>query len=233
MHFLSDTKAYVTDLYARAITIVNPESCQITGRIDVNNGYGRQHPTEQMVQYKNFVFTNCWSYDNKILVIDSDTDSVVDSIEVGIQPTSLVIDKYNKIWTITDGGYKGSPYGHEEPCLYRIDAETRQIEKRIVFDLNDAPSEVCLNGTRDTLYFINEAVWRMDVRADAVPGEPFLKYNNTIYYGLTVDPKTSEVYVADAIDYVQNGVVYRFSPQAVPLDTLRVGITPGAFCFAE
>ena len=186
-----------------------------------------------MVQYKNFVFTNCWSYDNKILVIDSDTDSVVDSIEVGIQPTSLVIDKYNKIWTITDGGYKGSPYGHEEPCLYRIDAETRQIEKRIVFDLNDAPSEVCLNGTRDTLYFINEAVWRMDVRADAVPGEPFLKYNNTIYYGLTVDPKTSEVYVADAIDYVQNGVVYRFSPQAVPLDTLRVGITPGAFCFAE
>lgn len=85
-----------------------------------------------------------------------------------------------------------------------------------MFDLNDAPSEVCLNGTRDTLYFINEAVWRMDVRADAVPGEPFLKYNNTIYYGLTVDPKTSEVYVADAIDYVQNGVVYRFSPQAVP-----------------
>lgn len=233
MHFLSDTKAYVTDLYARAITIVNPESCQITGRIDVNNGYGRQHPTEQMVQYKNFVFTNCWSYDNKILVIDSDTDSVVDSIEVGIQPTSLVIDKYDKIWTITDGGYKGSPYGHEEPCLYRIDAETRQIEKRIVFDLNDAPSEVCLNGTRDTLYFINEAVWRMDVRADAVPREPFLKYNNTIYYGLTVDPKTSEVYVADAIDYVQNGVVYRFSPQAVPLDTLRVDITPGAFCFAE
>lgn len=85
---------------------------------------------------------------------------------------------------------------------------------------------MCLNGTRDTLYFINEAVWRMDVRADAVPREPFLKYNNTIYYGLTVDPKTSEVYVADAIDYVQNGVVYRFSPQAVPLDTLRVGITP-------
>ncbi len=233
MHFLSDTKAYVTDLYARAITIVNPESYQITGYIDVNNGYGRQHPTEQMVQYKNFVFTNCWSYDNKILVIDSDTDSVVDSIEVGVQPTSLVIDKYDKIWTITDGGYRGNPYGYEEPCLYRIDAETRQIENRIVFDLSDAPSEMCLNGTRDTLYFINSDVWRMDVRSDLLPSEPFFKYGSTIYYGLAVDPKTSEVYVTDALDYVQNGVVYRLSPQAVPIDTLRVGIIPGAFCFAE
>ena len=42
---------------------------------------------------------------------------------------------------------------------------------------------------------------------------------------------TSEVYVADAIDYVQHGVVYRFTPQGRALDTLRVGIVPGSFCF--
>ena len=49
--------------------------------------------------------------------------------------------------------------------------------------------------------------------------------------GLGIDPATSEVYVADAIDYVQHGVVYRFTPQGRAIDTLRVGIVPGSFCF--
>ena len=37
--------------------------------------------------------------------------------------------------------------------------------------------------------------------------------------------------MADAIDYVQHGVVYRFTARGRALDTLRVGITPGSFCF--
>lgn len=232
MHILSSTKAYVTDLYARAITIVDPTSCQITGRIDVSNGKDRQHPTEQMVQYKNLIFTNCWSYDNKLLVIDTDQDKVVDSITVGIQPNSIGLDCNNKLWVLTDGGYEG-PYGHEQPTLCRIDAETRRIELQFTFPVEDSPTEICFNGARDTLYFLNKDVWRMEVTSEQLPETPFLKYTGTLYYGLAIDPKTSEVYVADAIDYVQYGVVYRLSPQAVPLDTLRVGIIPGSFCFVE
>ena len=59
-------------------------------------------------------------------------------------------------------------------------------------------------------------------------------YNNrqgTYVYGLSDDPHTSEVYIADAIDYVQSGVVYRLTGEGLPVDTFRVGITPGAFCF--
>lgn len=156
---------------------------------------------------------------------------VCDQITVGIQPTSLVMDKYNKIWTVTDGGYEGSPYGHEAPSLYCIDAATRKIEKQFKFKFGDWPSEVQLNGTRDTIYFINKAVWRLPVTADKFPVKPFLPYNNTLYYGLTINPVNSEVYIADAIDYVQNGVVLRYSPDGELLDEFYVGIIPGAFCW--
>lgn len=238
MHFVSDEKAYVTDLYAKAIAIVNPKTFTITGSIDVANNDTKfyQHPTEQMVQYENFVFTNCWSYDNKILVIDTNTDQVVDSITTLLQPTSIVLDKFNKIWTVTDGGYPGSPYGYESAGLIRIDAATREVEQVFRFSLGDWPSELCLNGTRDTLYFINRHVYKLPATATEFPGKPFIysKYEgqyNGGYYGLTVDDLTSEVYVADAIDYVQPGVIYRYSPQGAALDSFKGGIIPGAFCF--
>jgi DNA-binding beta-propeller fold protein YncE len=187
--------------------------------------------TEQMVQWGKYIYVNCWSYQNRILKIDTETDKVVDELQVGIQPTSLVMDCYGKMWTITDGGYDGSPYGYEAPSLYRIDAETFTIEKQFRFAKGDAPSEVQLNGRGDKLYWINNDVWAMDVTAERIPVKPFIPYSDTLYYGLTIDPRSGEVYVADAIDYVQAGKIYRYSEQGERLDEFYVGIIPGAFCW--
>lgn len=231
IHFLSDEKAYVTQLWDNRIFIVNPKRYEITGYIECPAMAMESGSTEQMVQWGKYVFVNCWSYQNRILKIDTTTDKVVAELEVGIQPTSLVVDCYGKLWTITDGGYEDSPYGYEAPSLYRIDAETFTIEKQFRFAKGDAPSEVQLNGRGDKLYWINNDVWAMDVTADRIPVKPFIPYSDTLYYGLTIDPRSGEVYVADAIDYVQAGKIYRYSEQGERLDEFYVGITPGAFCW--
>lgn len=231
IHFLSNEKAYVTQIWDNRIFIVNPSTFEITGYIPVPRMTMEQGSTEQMVQYGKYVFVNCWSYQNRILKIDTETDSVVDELVVGIQPTSLVLDKYNKIWSVTDGGYEGSPYGYEPPSLYRIDAETFAIEKEFRFNFGDAPSEVQLNGTKDKIYWINDDIWEMDVTADVLPSNPFLDSRGTIYYGLTIDPASGDVYVADAIDYQQQGMILRYSSEGVELDKFYVGIIPGAFCW--
>ena len=231
IHFLSDEKAYVTQIWDNRIFIVNPKTYQITGYIDCPNMTAESGSTEQMVQWGKYVYVNCWSYQNRILKIDTTTDTVVDELQVGIQPTSLVLDKNGKMWTITDGGYEGSPYGYEAPSLYRIDAETFTIEKRFKFTLGDNPSEVQLNGAGDKLYWLNDDVWEMSVDADRLPVKPFLEYRETLYYGLTIDPTSGDVYVADAIDYQQQGKVYRYSQDRELLDEFYVGIIPGAFCW--
>ena len=231
IHFLSDEKAYVTQLWDNRIFIVNPKRYEVTGYIECPAMTMESGSTEQMVQWGKYVFVNCWSYQNRILKIDTTTDKVVAELEVGIQPTSLVLDCYGKLWSITDGGYEDSPYGYEAPSLYCIDAETFTIEKQFRFAKGDAPSEVQLNGRGDKLYWINNDVWAMDVTADRIPVKPFIPYSDTLYYGLTIDPRSGEVYVADAIDYVQAGKIYRYSERGERLDEFYAGITPGAFCW--
>lgn len=235
IHFLSDEKAYVTQIWDNRIFIVNPKRYEITGYIECPNMSRESGSTEQMVQYGQYVYVNCWSYQNRILKIDTLTDKVVAELTVGIQPTSLVMDCNDKLWTVTDGGYEGSPYGYEAPSLYRIDAETFTIEQQFKFKLGDYPSEVQLDGAGRTLYWINEDIWRMDVTAERVPVKPFIESSSetseTIYYGLDIDPVRGDVYVADAIDYQQQGIIYRYSSQGELLDSFYAGIIPGAFCW--
>ncbi len=231
IHFVSDEKAYVTQIWDNRIFIVNPKRYEITGYIECPNMAMESGSTEQMVQYGKYVFVNCWSYQNRILKIDTETDQVVDELIVGIQPTSLVMDKNYKLWTITDGGYEESPYGYETPSLYRIDAARFEIEKQFRFKPGDSPLEVQINGEGDKLFWINKDIWSMDVEADRVPVRPFLKYRDTKYYGLTVNPRNGDVYVADAIDYQQQGVIYRYTADGEPVDEFYVGVTPGAFCW--
>lgn len=69
IHFLSDEKAYVTQIWDPRIYIVNPRTYEITGYIQTDMDF-ETGSTEQMVQYDKYVFTNCWSYQNRILVID-------------------------------------------------------------------------------------------------------------------------------------------------------------------
>lgn len=236
IHFINDEKAYVTDLYARKIYIVNPVSLEITGHIDVNNHTSEfyQHPTEQMVQWQQYVFVNAWSFDDKILVIDSETDMLVDSITVTAQPQSMVMDENQKLWVLCDGGFAGNPFRYEEPALLRIDPSTREIERKIAFNITHSPRSLATNAQKNILYFVNKHVYKLPVNSPLSP-QVFVesKYADGIggFRGVAIDPVSSEVYITDAKDHVQPGSVYRFLPDATPVDTFPAGIIPSAIVF--
>jgi len=237
IHFIRETKAYVSDLYARSITVVNPLTMEVTGAISVNNSNDEsyQHATEQMLQYDKYVYINCWSYDNQVLVIDSELDQVVDSVEVIKQPNSMVLDRNHALWVLCDGGDEGSPYGHEKAGLMKIAAGSTEAELILSFAGDALPRDLRINGTGDTLYYINGNVYRYAISgytdSELLVESPYGTNMFSGFYGLEVDPISSEIYVADAIDFVQRGMVYRFSPEGIPVDTFRTGIAPGAFCF--
>ena len=227
IHFVNPDKAYITDLYAGQITIVNPKSYQIIGVI-ITTGHAS---TEQMVQWNDFLFVSCWSFDNTILVIDTRTDSIVDEIKTGKQPGGLVLDKYNKIWTLCDGGWSKNGTTSRIPMLQRIDPATRTIEKSFSLTADAKPSRLTINGRMDTLVFLNNGIWKLGVNQSILDDHPFLSTQNHLYYSLAIDPNTSELYLSDAIDYLQRGLIYRYSPLGAKIDSFKTGIIPGSFCF--
>ncbi len=255
MHFINDSTAYVSDLYGRNINIVNPPeplyvdhadsafsdstlntSDVNTGLISVNNqGPFFQHSTEKMVQWGHLVFVACWMRDNQILVIDSNTDQVLDSITVAAQPNSLQIDKYNKLWVLCDGGYEGNPFAYENPKLISINLHDYTTAGTYEFGLEENPQELCINNTRDMLYYLNSDLYKMSVNSLTpskfiTSGSKYSGYGRG-FYGLAIDPSNNDIYISDALDNAQPGYVYRFTSNAIPVDTFKVGVNPVGFCF--
>ena len=157
---------------------------------------------------------------------------MVDSqVEVGLQPNSLVLDANGKLWAITDGGYEGSPAGSETPALFRIDAASMMVEQQLDFSPGDTPRALTLSADGETLYWLNDDVWSMPVSSRVLPSEPLIPSRGTIYYALSVAPESGEIYLADAIDYQQPGMIYRYSPSGELIYRFYAGITPTFFCW--
>jgi YVTN family beta-propeller protein len=235
MLIIDDNKAYVSDLYARKIFIVDPVTCAVTGTIDTDKGSGLfyQHSAETMLLHGLRVFAACWSFDNTVLVIDNRTDRVTDSIKVCKQPNSMVIDREGRLWVLSDGGFHGSAYGQDTAALSCIDTESLRVLKKLSFPSLDAsPVNLVANARADTLYYINTGIYRMPISSSALPAEPLIGGAGKQFYSLGVDPLSSEVYVGDAIDYQQPGLVYRYRDTEL-VDSFRTGIIPGEFYFTR
>ena len=239
IYFLSDEKAYVSDLYAQAIHIVNPKTLEKTGSIDISNPDSDfyQHPSECFTQLDSLVFTNAWSFDNLILVINSNTDELIDSIRVGKQPNSMSLDNLNRLWVLSDGGFVGNPYGNEAASLSCINTTDFKLIKTIELEQDFNPGSLCINASGDTLFFINHDVYFFAVhqseQAEVLIESPYEAGQIGGFYSLSIDKKRKEIYVADAKDNVQAGTVYRYTGNGTLIDEFEAGITPGSFCFKE
>ncbi len=232
--FLNDESAMISDLYARGISIINPKTLSVVGKIKTGGSTMPfyQHSTENLVKIGNKVFTNCWSFDNKVLVISTESLAVIDSIEVGIQPLAMVKDKNNNLWVINDGGYAGNPVGHEIPSLMRINSQSHQVEFRLNFpSLNDIVGQIATTPAGDSLYFISNNIYKMSIDDTVLPQEPLIQKNGRNFRALGIDPITGDVYVSDAVDFMSEGAVYRYASNGAVIDTFDVGIIPGNFCF--
>ena len=222
IEFISPTKAYVTQIWDPRIYVVNPQDCTIEGYIETGMDY-ETGSTEQMVQAGGYVYVNCWSMQHTILKIDSSTDSIVARLEVGSQPQSMVLDREGRLWVLCDDALGSAP------SLSRINLDTFAVERSFSLDASSVCRSLAVDGSGETLYWIDGGIWRMDVDACSLPAAPFIENDGKRFYALAVDPETGDIYVSDARDYVENGRVLRYGTSAELKGSFQVGINPGSF----
>ena len=184
--------------------------------------------SEAIVSLSSTAYAASWVGGNKIMVINTINDSVKDSIEVGVEPESMVIDKNETLWVLCNGGWKRENFAQ----LIAINTKTNTIEKRFIFpSVTDSPTCLQINGTGETLYFLQNGVRRMEIDASDLPSEVFISEQNNVFYRMGVNPSNGEVFVTDAGDYVDRGKVLRYSREGVFISEMIADIIPGNLCF--
>ncbi|MEA3447351.1 MAG: glutaminyl-peptide cyclotransferase [Bacteroidota bacterium] len=224
---VSDDEIWVSDLYAGVIHVIDTKSYETTGEISLNTGDQIIHNAEQMLRYNNTVITNCWSSDNTILFIDINEKKVTDSIKVRYQPKKIRLDKDGKLWILSDGEYDSDG---EKPALQRINPEDKTVETSIVFKSGDMPTNIRLNSEGDSLYIINNDIYKMGIE-DQHTGAPIIEGINHNFYNLTDIPSDGFLYVTDAKNYLDPGMLYIFNQNYSAIDSLEIGIIPSAMVY--
>jgi YVTN family beta-propeller protein len=216
--------AYVTSLYSDSVAIVDISINAITGYINIRRS------SESVELSGNKAFIANWSGGNEIIIVNTQTNKVSDSIIVAKEPESMAIDKNGKLWVLCTGGYQNKDF----PELIRINTYTNEIEKRFVFpDKFAFPSNLQINGQKDLLFWLDSGVKKMSIGAIELPVMVFIPQKRNYFYKMGVDPVSGEVFVTDARDFQHNGLVFRYNSLGSVIDSVVSDIIPGSLCFKQ
>jgi YVTN family beta-propeller protein len=220
--FVNSSKAYVTSMYSDSLIIIDLNDNSISGYINLRRS------SESIVIAGDKAFVANWVGGNEVMVIDNTSNEVVDSITVGIEPESMVLDKNNMLWVLCNGGWMRENFAE----LDGINTSTNTIEKNLVFSTKQAsPSCLRVDGTGGMLYYLEGGVRKLSITSSELPSEPIIPESGRYFYKLGIDPVSNGIFVTDAVDYQQDGYLIYYNPDHILVSSQLADIIPGSMCF--
>jgi hypothetical protein len=238
---INETKAYITawdatdasdfnNFYKNAgyVAVIDLGNNQLIKKITVQNG------AETIQVVGNEAFVGSTGSGKTILnIIDTQTDAIKQSIEVGKDPHIIGTDNQNKLWI----------YATDE--LLRLNPSTKIVETRKKIISNNSsktPSSFAMSADRKSIYFTYSfydsadnytqkgETYRFAIDDSNVnTSKPFI--NRLFGGGLSVDAQTGNLYAGLIPSYKQAGYVFRYQADGVLIDSLKAEIAPSRFFF--
>ena len=211
IHIVNNEKAYVSDLFANKIAIVDLVSLEITNYIDCPGWTEEIHQLNDEVYMLN-------KTDNTLHVVDTNIDAITSELVFDFELSAFKIDNQSRMWLAGSKNDVGLVQ-----CIKLIDQE---IQYSYIFE-GESPTELYVSETGTDVYFLSNGVWHINEFADEIITVPIIPANDRLFYGLSVHQ--DKIYIADAINFVQKGTIWVYDLQATLLDEFKVGIIPSEF----
>ncbi len=225
VHAASTNKLYISqwgaDGLSGSIQVYNLTNGLFLDSIPTGRGPG------PMVQVGNTVYVaNSGGIlsDSTLAVINTSSDSVIDHIDVGTNPTHLVVDKNNAVWSLSKGIIFQNPPN--------VDGKLSKIvNNQVVFQQNATAgaANLAIDGDKDFLYYVMDGwTYSHDINATTFNTTPFLqKY----YWGIGVDPETDHLWGTDPKNFFVPGDIFIHDKSGEEVDVFSGDIVPEKFLF--
>lgn len=223
---VSDSKAYVTNLYANNVAVIDLKTLSLT-----NTTIAVGANPEEILIYDNkaYVANSGFGSGNTVSVIDVTTDKVVNTIKVGDNPTGLMLDDDEDINVMCTGRWpawgdstdKGTNGG-----IYVINPAKQILTDSML--VSGHPSAITYAGNDLGFFLLNGNVVSFSTATNKILNDAFVKGS---FYSIEADPISQLLFVLDAKDYQSNGEVILYDFNGTEQNHFTVGIIPGAVTF--
>lgn len=219
---LDGNRGFVTSFSKNSVIEFDPKSLTITREIPVGK-------FPEGIIYKDsklFVANSNLGKGSTISVIDIISNSVIKTIDVGINPRSIQLSNDGKVVVGCSGDFFDS---NAISGFYFIDPSTLTLVDSI--KLKYHPQDFVINKN-NSLFFINDlGVGRINLTSKLVD-TVFIQgmQINDIYgipYALTFDELNQTLYVSNPKDFTQNGEVKSFDTSGSFISKFDVKLNPG------
>lgn len=212
---IDSEKAYVSELYKDKIYVVNPTTGKHIKEITVKGW------TEEMLLHEHKVYVQ--NVRNKsIEVINATTDQLIKTISLKDEPVGIVKDQLGKIYSLTKN----------ELIVIENNASGETIKKYPMPEMSK-PARLRIDSKNERLYFLSSGVRFISLKNTAYQPQLLIALENKNFYGLGIDPSNGDVYVANAKDYVQTGVIEHYTKGGKLQHQFEAGVIPQNMIFKQ
>lgn len=219
-------KVFITDLYDTALSVAELKSGQVLSRI--NLGFS----SEKIARFKDKILVCAGSLDYKtgqFLVIDEHSQKIIQRINLESMPLDMTLNgNTGQVWL----ALAASDTKNGSICCLEYNTNYTLAQQSTL--PNFKPRKICYDEQEKKLYVLAQnTVYTTNTSHAKL--ELFLSFPSAqIIYNMSVNTQRKELYLTEALDYVQKGklLVYDLASKKLK-KTYRVGVIPSEILFTD